>query len=529
MTIAPNITVKPDGASRRPLVMAVLMIAAMTVLRIVYASAIELRTDEAYYWTWSKEAALSFLDHPPGIAWLIRFGTAIFGDTTLGVRFGGIVAMLVTQLLLADIVRRLTHDVRAIVVAVSMPEAALYYGLLMAKVAPDVAMIPFAVAMMWSLVRLAQSGDGRWWLAAGLFAGLSLLSKFTAIMFAPAVAAFLLVPDWRWRWLRSPYPYLAVLVAIAMFSPVLIWNAQHDWASFRFQGVRATANYGISLRTIGDYIGLQFGLVGFVMLPVVLSGLAMTAWRGYRTREPVAILLSTAVLVPFAYFFFKSLTLRVGDTWPMFMWPTGFAAAAVNLAMMPKEGWSVRTIRSSIFWVKAALVSGIAFVVIVFLYYVAAPWNFLGKMDPVGAEAGYEQVAARAQAALDETGATWIATTDYRTYAMMRWLFRGRVPVVEINERGRFQDFRDPGMDRIKGHAGIYIGRQPDDHSPLWESISATRAPLGQVERRWRGVLIDTYTIDKLTGWTPELSPSKDSPLFQWRVLAGEFEARSHA
>ncbi|MET4262464.1 4-amino-4-deoxy-L-arabinose transferase-like glycosyltransferase [Bradyrhizobium sp. S3.12.5] len=520
VTIAPDITVKPDGASRRPLVMAALVIAAMTVLRIVYASAIELRTDEAYYWTWSKEATLSFLDHPPGVAWLIRFGTAIFGDTVLGVRFGGIVAMLVTQCLLADIVRRLTHDVRAIVVAVLMPEAALYYGLLMAKVAPDVVMIPFAVAMTWSLVRLAQSGDGRWWLAAGLFAGLSLLSKFTAIMFAPAVAAFLLVPDWRWRWLRSPYPWLAVLIAIAMFSPVLIWNAQHDWASFRFQGVRATANYGISLRTIGDYIGLQFGLVGFVLLPVVLLGLAMTAWRGYRRREPVAILLSTAVLVPFGYFFFKSLTLRVGDTWPMFMWPIGFAAAAVNLAMMPREGCSAWMIRSSIFWAKAALVSGIAFVVIVFLYYVAAPWNFIGKMDPIGAEAGYEQVAARAQAALDETGATWIATTDYRTYAMMRWLFRGRAPVVEINERGRFQGFRDPGMDRIRGQTGIYIGRQPDDHSPLWESIPARRETLGRVERRWRGVLIDTYTIDKLSGWTPELSPPKDSPLFQWRVLA---------
>ncbi len=527
MTIAPDIAVKPDGTSRRPLVGAALVIAAMTVLRIVYASAIGLRTDEAYYWTWSKEAALSFLDHPPGIAWLIRFGTAIFGDTVLGVRFGGIVAMLVTQLLLADIVRRLTHNVRAIVVAVLMPEAALYYGLLMAKVAPDVAMIPFAVAMMWSLVRLTQSGDGRWWLAAGMFAGLSLLSKFTAIMFAPAVAAFLLMPDWRWRWLRSPYPYLAVLIAIAVFSPVLIWNAQHDWASFRFQGVRATANYGISLRTIGDYLGLQFGLVGFVMLPVVLSGLVMTAWRGYRKREPVAILLSTAVLVPFAYFFIKSLTLRVGDTWPMFMWPVGFAAAAVNLAMLPKEGWSARTIRSIIFWVNTALVSGIAFVVIVFLYYVAAPWNFLGKMDPIGAEAGFEQVAARAQAALDETGATWIATTDYRTYAMMRWMFRGRVPVVEISERGRFQDFRDPGIDRIKGQAGIYIGRQPDDRSPLWNSIPATRLPLAQVERRWRGVLIDIYTIDKLTGWTPELSPPKDSPLFPWRVLAGEFSMRA--
>ncbi|MCK1384135.1 glycosyltransferase family 39 protein [Bradyrhizobium sp. 21] len=506
--------------------MAAAIIAAMTLLRIVYAFAIELRTDEAYYWTWSQEAALSFLDHPPGIAWLIRFGTAIFGDTTLGVRFGGIVAMLVTQCLLADIVRRLTHDLRAVVLAVLMPEAALYYGLLMAKVAPDVAMIPFAVAMMWSLVRLAQGGDGRWWLAAGLFAGLAMLSKFTVIMFAPAVAAFVLVPDWRWRWLRSPYPYLAVLIAIAVFSPVLIWNVQHDWASIRFQGVRATTNYGVSWRTVGDYIGLQFGLVGFVMLPVVLTGVVLTAWRGYRTREPVAILLSTAVLVPFLYFFAKSLTLRVGDTWPMFLWPVGFAAAAVNLTMLSREKWSARMIRSSLFWANAAVVSGIAFVVIVFLYYVAAPWNFLGKIDPNGAEFGYEQVAARAQAALDETGATWIATTDYRTYAMMRWMFRGRVPVVEINERGRFQDFRDPGMDRIIGHAGIYVGREPDNRASLWDSIPAKREQLGQVARRWRGVLTDTYVLEKLTGWTPELSPPKDSPLFQWRVLAGEFEKR---
>src|SRR6201999_4622881 len=119
------------------------LVAAMTVMRGVYASLLDLRMDEAYYWTWSKENVLSFLDHPPMIAWFIRFGTAIFGDTNFGVRFAGIVAMPVTQLLLADIVRRVTHDVRAIVLAVLMPEAALYYGLLMSKVSPDIALIPF--------------------------------------------------------------------------------------------------------------------------------------------------------------------------------------------------------------------------------------------------------------------------------------------------------------------------------------------------------------------------------------------------
>src|SRR5436305_3566407 len=271
-------------------------------MRAVYAGVIELRTDEAYYWTWSKESALSFLDHPPMIAWFIRFGTALFGDTAFGVRFAGLLAMLVTQLLLADIVRRVTHDIRAIILAVLMPEAAVYYGLLMAKVAPDVALIPFALAMVWALVRLNESGDSRWWLAAGAFAGLALLSKFTAVMLAPAVLAFLLIPNWRGRWLKSRYPWVAAAIMLAIFSPVLIWNAQHDWASFRFQSVRAVATHELSLRTVGDFVGLQFFWVGPILLPVLLSAVALTAWRGTRERDAVAIPLSARVTGPVRYF-----------------------------------------------------------------------------------------------------------------------------------------------------------------------------------------------------------------------------------
>jgi 4-amino-4-deoxy-L-arabinose transferase-like glycosyltransferase len=517
---------KPASSALRPLLAVAALIAALTALRMTYASLIDLRTDEAYYWTWSKENVLCFLDHPPMIAWFIRFGTAIFGDTNLGVRFAGILAMLVTQLLLADMVRRVTHDLRAVVIVLLLPEAALYYGLLMAKVSPDVALIPFATAMVWALVRLWESNDARWWLAAGAFGGLALLSKFTAVMLIPALLAFMLVPDWRWRWLRSPYPWAAALIAVALFTPVLIWNAGHDWASFRFQFVRATATHGWSLRTVGDFIGLQFGLVGFISLPVVLSALALTAWRGYRRSDATAILLSTCVIVPFGYFFCRSLTLRVGDTWPMFMWPVGFAAAAINITMLQREGRPAAMIRSAVSWSVAAIASGIAFVVVVFFYYVVTPWNFIGSADPVGGEANYEQVVNRAQVELQNTGATWIATTDYRTYAMLRWFFADRVPVIQINERGRYLGFRDPGMDLIRGHAGLYVGREPDNRSsnPFWASTTAIREPLERVQRSWRGSVMDTYALEKLTGWTPELSPPPDSPLYKWRVLAGEVE-----
>ncbi len=500
------------------------LIAALTLLRAVYAGVMELRTDEAYYWTWSKENALSFLDHPPMIAWFIRFGTAIFGDTAFGVRFAGLLAMLATQLLLADIVRRVTHDTRAVILVILMPEAAIYYGLLMGKVAPDVALIPFGVAMVWALVRLAESNDPRWWLAAGAFAGLALLSKFTAAMLAPAVLAFLLIPGWRGRWLRSPYPWAAAAIALAIFSPVLIWNAWHDWASFRFQAVRAVATHELSLRTVGDFVGLQFFLVGPVLFPVVLSGVILTAWRAARDRDPVAALLSLCVLAPFGYFLWKSLTLRIGDTWPMFLWPIGFAATAINVALFSRENWPAWMVRSTVRWAHVAIASGIALVAATFLYSVASPWNLFGKRDPVGSEAGYERVASRAQSEMQNIGASWIATTDYRTYAMLRWLLKDRVPVIQINERGRFAGFRDPGVGSIRDKTGLYVAREPDQLNPVWAATAAVRTPLGEVERVWRGTVMDVYALEKLTGWTPDLVPPPGSPLFRWRVLAGKPE-----
>src|SRR5258708_23468293 len=107
VTIAtPDSIRKTDGFARRQWLAVAALIAALTAMRVIYAGVIDLRTDEAYYWTWSKENVLSFLDHPPVIVWFMRFGSAIFGDTNFGVRFAAILAMLVTQLRLADIVRR---------------------------------------------------------------------------------------------------------------------------------------------------------------------------------------------------------------------------------------------------------------------------------------------------------------------------------------------------------------------------------------------------------------------------------------
>src|ERR1044072_8402163 len=75
-------------------------------------------------------------------------------------------------------------------------------------------------------------------------------------------------------------------------------------------------------------------------------------------------------------------------------------------------------------------------------------------------------------------------------------------------------------MEWVKGHPGLYVGRVPDNRLLLWNDTTAVRTPLEIVERSWRGIVMDTYALEKLERWTPELSPPADSPFFRWRVLA---------
>ena len=487
------------------------VVAGFTVMRVIFAIVNPLRVDEAYYWTWSRESVISYLDHPPMISWCVHFGTLIFGDTNFGVRFSGLLALPIMQLLLADIAWRTTRDWRSVVLAVLLPEATLDYGLMLTKVAPDSALVVFVLAMAWALVRVALSGNQRWWLLAGVFGGLALLSKYIAILLVPAIVAFMLLPSWRRQQLRSPYPWLAILIALVIFSPVLYWNALHDWASFRFQLDRPTQLQGWSLKFMAEFVGMQFGLVGFLLFPMVLIGTARFGWRGVRAGEPVAILLSLCAAVPLGFFLVRSLYGRIGDSWPLFIWPFTFACAAINLHRWQQEAPNSPLVRFAPLMTAAAILAGAGFVVFTMVYYTVATPNYLKANDPIGKEAGFAQVAEAAQDQLRKTGATWFATTDYRIYAMLRWHLRDRIPVVQINERRRYIGF-DTTAAAVAGPTGLYVAMINDIPAELWRTTSATLEPVGQIDLTWRGTIYDTYVMQRLTNWKPVFSPPAGDP-----------------
>ena len=485
-------------------------IVALTVTRCLFIATIDLRVDEAYYWTWSKENVISYLDHPPLIAWLIRLSTSVFGDTNFGVRFPGLLAMSLMQLLLGGIVWRVVRDLRYVVAVILMTEASLAYGLGMAKIAPDIALVPCELAMLWSLICLAQSNDHRWWLAAGFFGGLALLAKYTAVLLLPAVVAFVLIPSWRKEQMTSRYLWLGVAVTVLVFSPVLYWNAVHDWASFRFQLDRPAQASSWSAKFLLDFLGQQFALAGILVFPVVLGGTAMFAVRGYREQAPIPILLSTAALFPLGFFLWHGLSARIGDSWPLFVWPIAFACAAINLNTILVLSPTSRAARTGPILMAVSIASGIALVAAAQTYYIFGTANYLKQNDPIGKEAGFAEVVAAADMARNAIGAKWFATTDYRIYALLRWHLRdSAVPVVQVNERRRYIGFVEPTLD---GSVGLYVRADGDPDAAILAKTRAVLQSIGKIDLTWRGVAYDTYRFQTVTNWKPTLSLPPTDP-----------------
>jgi 4-amino-4-deoxy-L-arabinose transferase-like glycosyltransferase len=486
------------------------------ISRLILAQSLELRTDEAYYWTQSKEWVFSYLDHPPMVAWFIKLGTGLFGDTLLGVRIMFILALFFSQYLVAEITRMMTRDRRALLFATLALEAMLYYATMGVIVAPDGPLILFSLLMAYALVQLEFSGDERLWVLAGAAAGLAALSKYLIIFFAPALLLYLFISKRNRKWLTTPWPWLALLLAVFIFSPVLLWNAVNDWASFRFQGARVIAAEGFHIQLVFDYLGLQFGLVGLLLFPLLLWGAMRVFWRGWFEGNGALTLIALLPLTVFGYFLYRSFGLRINVTWPLIIWPFAVIATAIHLDRLFEKGgvWSWK-------WAKIALSLGFISVALAYFYYVFDTKARLGKNDPIGAEAGFEEVAEQVLAEMVKRRASWLATTDYRTYAMMKWHLRAEpIQVVQLNERARFLGFKPTPRGRIDEQRGLHLAPMGKYNPAVWVSIPTSRERIGTFERTWRGLKIESYIVDEVKPYKPELEPPKDSPLYKPRVLA---------
>src|SRR5438105_5921253 len=319
-------------------------ILALVALRLGAAAWTPLTFDEAYYWMWSKHLAGGYYDHPPGVAAVIRLGTMIAGDTELGVRLVSILLALPMSWAVYRTATILFGGVRVAATATILLNVTLMAAVGTLIVTPDAPLLVAASFVLFFLSKVLQTGRGAWWLAVGAAVGAALLSKYTALFFGPAILIWLLIVPKLRRWLVSPWPYLGGLVALAIFSPVILWNADHHWVSFIKQIGRARIE-DFRPAFIGELIPTQIAFATPLAGILGAMGLHALFWRNagaLAARALVNAMFWTITL----YFVWHSLHARVEANWFAPIYPAFAIAAAVaaNLAQ-----WGPRAQRTADF------------------------------------------------------------------------------------------------------------------------------------------------------------------------------------
>ena len=441
------------------------MLVGLAVLRLATAALVPLTEDEAYYRLWSQHLSLGYYDHPPMIAWWIRAGITLVGDNALGVRLLTALGNLAATTIVFDLARRL-GDERTGLKAALLYNCTLTIGAAAALAVPDAPAGLFWLTTLWALTRAWRTSgkDLGWWLLAGAAAGLATLSKYSALFMAPGVVLWLLVTPEGRRRLAGPGPWLAAVIAIALFAVNVGWNATHHWETFGKQFGRAAA-HRLAPQYLAEFVVGQFVLLNPAV--AILAGLgAARAWRERNGQFVAWLMLATGA--PFAaYLMLHSLHDRVQAHWPVPLY--GPAAILAAWACDKASGWRAGLAR----WAPLGLA-----VSVIAVAHAAIPID-LGPGDPALQLRGWPRFAKDVRR---QAGTAWIGAMSYGTNAQLLAADHA-MPALQINERERYADFAaDAGLDLTKPGLVVDLERRIDR-----EKLKACFSDVGSVTEIDRG------------------------------------------
>jgi len=476
------------------------LLAALTFVRLAVCAAMPVTPDEAYYWTWSRALAPGYLDHPPMVAVWIHATTAVFGDTPLGIRASGPLAVALGSMLLAGAGRDLFPGIGAQVGARAalLLNATLALGVGCVVMTPDTPLVLFCCVAVWGLGRVIATGRGAWWLVVGGSFGAAFDSKYTAVLPAAGLVLWLVLwPEGR-RWLRSPWLWGAGALGLAACAPVVVWNLHHHWASFLRQGGRVGSwQAGRAAQFLGELLGGQAGLA----TPLVFALMLVAFVRLLRPRclRGTDALLACMLAVPGVVFTLHALGDRVQANWPVLLYPVA-ALPAARLTVAGGVRWAARLY-------PAAVISGFALTALV---YGQAVWSVLPLSphhDIMLRQTGGWSALARDVRSHQAPGESVLA----EDYGLAAELALNGVPGVVAGPDPRWAFFR---MSHDVPATALIV-RSMRHREPLETGLFASVKPAGAVLRTHAGKEIEGYRLFHVvlkSGLTPQVTAMAGMP-----------------
>ncbi len=469
------------------------VILGLLVLRLLAAAWTPLTFDEAYYWIWSKHLAPGYYDHPPMVALVIRAGTLIAGDTELGVRLVSILLALPMSFAVFRSAELLFGDVRVAATATILLNVTLMTSVGTTIITPDSPLLLAASFALFFLAKLAETARGAWWLAVGAAVGFGLLSKYTALFFGPAILIWLLVVPKQRQWLLSPWPYLGGIVALSMFAPVILWNAEHHWVSFIKQIGRARIE-NFNPTFIAELAPIQF--IFATPLVAILGAMGLYALYMRKAGPTSArVLIEVMFWIITLYFVWHSLHARVEANWFAPVYPAFAIAAAVAGHLVPWETRARRICDFSLRWASPLAITMFVLLIVQANTGVLTGYRRDHTVRSVGV--GWRTLAAQIEAERVRRGATCVLAPDYGTVSWLAFYLPHTTCVIQPMQRIRWVNVGEPDATVLKGPL-LFV----DEVRPL--QIPYLKDRFGQIQRvaelpRKRGPLVfETYALDLL-------------------------------
>jgi hypothetical protein len=282
------------------------LIGGTALLRLVFAWATGLGVDESYMVAAGRVLSGGYFDHPPASWWLSWGAAHLFGtEAPVAVRLPFIALFALSTWLMFRLTATVA-DERAGFWAAMLLNLSPVFGVTAATwVLPDGPLLCALLGAALCLVHAVSARGSAWWIGAGICTGLALSAKYSAILTMGGAFLFLLCH--QRRWLARPGPYVAVLAAALVFSPVVIWNATHGWASFAFQGERAMGLRFQPFAPLTTLLGEGLFVLPWIWAPmlallaIVMTGYGPPSTSAFRTdRTRLLAFLAAPPIVAFA-------------------------------------------------------------------------------------------------------------------------------------------------------------------------------------------------------------------------------------
>lgn len=495
-----------DSRTANRIFLAFLFLSAIAQIFIIQANPLDLAADETHYWEWSKRLDYHYYSKGPVIAYLVYFGTTLFGDTALGVRFPAVLNQLVFTGIIYLFVRSFSSPGLALLTSLAIRSMLIFMGIgtIMTPDSP--------LALLWATVlfigyQFMKTKHISFWVLAMLALGIAINAKAISIILFPGLLVAIFLGDFGFsQQLIKKALIVGFSLLLVSLLPFLLWNAKHEWVNFAHSMSHVTQNAGIEFRPyyFFELLGGQIILAGPILfLGVVASYFwGIKEWKNGDALSGFFVLTGLPLL---AILVLISFTKRVQGNWVMPVYINGILLFAYLLSQgVIKARGNEKLILGGI---SLNLAIGFIAHLIMFGVTFGMPDNFFPHKKIVGWRTLASKVQSIQKSMIPETAEPpFFVSERYQTASELAFYLRapGEIFCANISDRRMNQYDIWGGWEKLKGRDAIVV-LDYKSLAPRLEPFFETVSYLGEINLSSSPRPFTLFLAKSYTGIPPEI------------------------